>query len=322
MESYLCKKLVEINKKYESTTFVDIDFVDLFDLTNIKEFTNMSIVHKKITTKYYNLALKYHPDKYKDNVSDIKVKNCLINVDDIKNGLFISFINDIYKLLINMISKDQISLTSIIKGETEDILNKHNIVSDYNNLKRKQEYDQYKKPSEEQVNNFEKELNKKIQETKLDEEELIKRIKLEQDKREQLKVDNLFKEKIEAAKDVAAKIAATNTNISDNLTNDIFNNIFMDTKNDVLKDDVVNELKNLEIEAFDNNKLILSKEDKDNIGSVYNTHKLSNTISEISEAFEPLRVGNIQSKKLSYDEYLEKRRLESEMFKNPSFHKK
>ena len=303
MESYLCKKLVEINKKYESTTFVDIDFIDLFDLTSIKEFVNMSVVHKKITTKYYNLALKYHPDKHKDNVSDIKVKNCLINVEDIKNVLFISFINDIYELLINMITKDQASLVSLLKGETEDILNKHNIFSDYNNLKRKQGYDSYKKATEEQVKTFEKELNKKIQETKLDEEELINRIKSEQDKREQLKIDNMFKG-------------------TESVTTDVFNNAFVDTKNEVLKDDVNDtNIQTQEIEAFDNNKLILSKDDKDNIGSVYNTHKLSNTISEISEAFEPLRVGNFQSKKLSYDEYLEKRRLESEMFKNPSFHK-
>lgn len=300
MESYLCKKLVEINKKYESTTFIDIDFVELFNLTNIKEFVNMQIVHKKITTKYYNLALKYHPDKYKDNVTDIKVTNCLINVDDIKTGLFISFINDIYELLINMISKDQLSLISILKGETEEILNKQNIFSDYKNLKRKQDYEPYKKPSEEQVNNFEKELNKKIQETKLDEGELINKIKLEQNKREQIKINNVFK------KDV---------------TNDVFNNTFVDTKNEVLKDDVIDTTKTVDIEAFDNSKLIISKDDKDNIGSVYNTHRLSNTISEISEAFEPLRVSGFQSKKLSYDEYLEKRRLESEMFKNPSFHK-
>jgi hypothetical protein len=86
-QSYLCQQLIEINKKYESCTFVDIDFIDLFGLNkNNLDNSNIdfNIIKKKIVTKYYNLALKYHPDKYANNTETIiNLKNCFINIDEI-----------------------------------------------------------------------------------------------------------------------------------------------------------------------------------------------------------------------------------------------
>jgi len=122
-QSYLCQQLIEINKKYESCTFVDIDFINLYRLSNSdKSNIDLNLIKKKIVTKYYNLALKYHPDKYINNEeSIINVKNCFINIDEIKSGEFIAFINDIHELLINLIVEEPESLINIINGNTEDV---------------------------------------------------------------------------------------------------------------------------------------------------------------------------------------------------------
>ena len=76
--SYLYKNLIEINKKYDSCTFVDLDFIDLFSLSspNTKTIDDLNNIKKKITSKYYNLAHKYHPDKHITNTeSIIQIKN-------------------------------------------------------------------------------------------------------------------------------------------------------------------------------------------------------------------------------------------------------
>jgi hypothetical protein len=114
--NYLCRQLLDINKKYESSTFIDIDFIDLFNLYN-QSYDDLNILKKKITAKYYNLALKYHPDKYINiNEEIINIKNCYITIDELKSGSFISFINDIYEMLINMIIQDTESLINLING--------------------------------------------------------------------------------------------------------------------------------------------------------------------------------------------------------------
>jgi len=86
---YLYERLLTINSTYETASFIDIDFIELF---NIQETSD---IKKAITSKYYSLALKYHPDKYRKKTEDIVINNTLINIDEIKNGLFLSFINDI-----------------------------------------------------------------------------------------------------------------------------------------------------------------------------------------------------------------------------------
>jgi hypothetical protein len=55
-QSYLCQQLIEINKKYESCTFVDIDFIDLFglnkkNLDNSNSNIDFNIIKKKNSNK-------------------------------------------------------------------------------------------------------------------------------------------------------------------------------------------------------------------------------------------------------------------------------
>ena len=49
--SYLCNKLIEINKKYESNSFIDIDFINLFGLrSNTKKtVADLDKIKKKLT---------------------------------------------------------------------------------------------------------------------------------------------------------------------------------------------------------------------------------------------------------------------------------
>ena len=75
--NYLYKNLIDINKKYDSTSFVDIDFIELFNIKSI----DTSNIKKIITTKYYGLALKYHPDKYANTKEEsIEINNEIENI--------------------------------------------------------------------------------------------------------------------------------------------------------------------------------------------------------------------------------------------------
>ena len=76
---YLISKLTEINKKYETNSFIDIDFVELFNLQILRETIDIEIIKKKLTSKYHNLILKYHPDKFINNGDNIiEVNNIYI----------------------------------------------------------------------------------------------------------------------------------------------------------------------------------------------------------------------------------------------------
>ena len=39
---YLISKLMEINKKYETNSFIDIDFIELFNLQTLKEIIDIN----------------------------------------------------------------------------------------------------------------------------------------------------------------------------------------------------------------------------------------------------------------------------------------
>jgi hypothetical protein len=107
--SFLCQQLIKINKKYESNSFVDIDFIKLFGLCPKPQRTqrtleDINLIKKKMTAKYYNLALKYHPDKFVSSTESIlNIINCFVSIDEIKSGEFLSFINDIYEMFNQMI---------------------------------------------------------------------------------------------------------------------------------------------------------------------------------------------------------------------------
>jgi len=313
--SYLCKQLIEINKKYSSNSFIDIDFIDLFGLNskNTKTIVDLDKIKKKLTAKYYNLALKYHPDKYLTaEESIISIKNCFVSVDEIKSGEFLSFINDIHEMFNNMMTEDPESLINIINGNTEDVLNKFDINGDYYNLKRRFDTNistkEYLKPTDDQMREFEEELNKvKIADLKINEDQLKSLIEQEQDRRENLKVDRLF----------------TETQQADPKFNDMFNEVFDSTKNSFMNtpgndqndQSDLNNISNTNIMAFNfNNNYDLS--------TGISSTGLSTSITDISEAFGPIRVNNnSKPQTLSYEELLAQRESQDKIFKNPKLSK-
>ena len=171
MSNNLYDGLLQINKKYESTTFIDIDIIQLFNLD--------SYTKKTITTKYYNLALIYHPDKYtkKEKYKTIKINDIDIDINDIKTGLFLSFITDIYKLLTNNL--DDIVL---LKGGV------HTMNNNGDHSKLKQSYTKNTNPHD-SPNGF---VNEKIIEIKLNKGDINKLIETEHEKRHKLKIENIF----------------------------------------------------------------------------------------------------------------------------------
>lgn len=182
----LYKQLIEINKKYESTTFIDIDFIELFGIRLI----NIDEAKKKITNKYYSLALKYHPDKYINTIDIeqlIDINNILVNIDDIKSGQFLSFITDIYKILINIITEDKDNLKLIIEGC--DLLSM-NYGGDHSSLKKHFNSKAYNIPT----NDTEKIQNEIISEIKIDDKELQKLIDIQIEKRKELNIEQIFTE--------------------------------------------------------------------------------------------------------------------------------
>jgi hypothetical protein len=306
-DSYLCKQLIEINKKYSSNSFIDIDFIDLFGLNSIsvKTLVDLDKIKRKITAKYYNLALKYHPDKYSINKeSIITIKACFVSIDEIKSGEFLSFINDIYEMINNMIIEDPESLINIINGNTDNVLNKFDINGDFFNLKRRFDVNiisnEYNKADNKQIKEFENELNKvKIIDSKLDENNLKYLIEQEENKREILKIDQLF----------------TETQTIDPNFNNIFNNFFHDTKEASLNilDDKDGDITNITAFNFNNNY---------DLSSIVSSIGLSTSVTDISEAFSPIKVNsNIKPRLFSYDELLADRILQDKMFKNAKLSK-
>jgi hypothetical protein len=277
----LYKYLTEINKKYENTSFVDIDFIKLFGLREKSD--NLK---KIITTKYYNLALKYHPDKHTNSTEIIiNIINCFVNIEEIKAGQFLSFINDIYNMLLNIIKDDQQILFNLINGETEELLNKFDLNSDFNNLKRRYNRNidkEYYKPNEEQMNEFNNEIkNQSIIEIKLDSYKMESLINSEQEKRNNLKIEKIFTEEEQQSEKFK----------------EIFNNKF---DNNIEIDEIITTIQPFN---FNDSNLTL-------IGT-------NNNISEINEAFEPIRVNKKIKENLSYDKLIEERDLQDKFFKIP-----
>lgn len=306
--SYLCNQLIEINKKYENNNFIDMDFIDLFGLQSqtTKTITDIDKIKKKLTAKYYNLALKYHPDKFSSSVENIiNIKNCFVSTDEIKSGEFLSFINDIYEMFNNMFNEDPESLINIINGKTDDLLNKFDINGDFNNLKRRFDTNlnskEYLKATNEQMRDFEEELGRaKIADLKINEDQLKSLILEEQDKRENLKIERLFtqEEQIETG------------------FNKKFNDVFDTTKTSYLNSS--NETFNETLDEKSNNILAFNFNNNYDLSVGVNSIGLSTSITDINEAFGPIRVtNNLAKEHLSYDELLIQRRTQEDLFKIP-----
>jgi hypothetical protein len=306
--SYLCNKLIEINKKYESNSFIDIDFINLFGLRSktTKTVADLDKIKKKLTMKYYNLILKYHPDKCtKSDKNIINIDNCFISVDEIKSGKLVSFITDIYTMFNEMMSDDGDieSLIEIINGNTDDFLNKVDMNGDYYNLKRRFDGNvnkDYVKATEEQMREFEEELNKvKIADSKINEDQLISLIELEQNKREKsVEIERIFTQEEQFEPDFNKK----------------FNDVFDTNKNSYMGTSTTsdNDSTNTNIMAFNfNNNYDLSI----GVSSV----GLSSSITDLSEAFGPIRVNNnMKQQSLTYEQLLVQRREQENLFKIPN----
>ena len=273
---YLYKELTEINNKYESTTFVDIDFINLFEIKSI----NINNIKKTITNKYYSLALKYHPDKFiNSNESTIEINNISIIVDEIKSGQFLSFITDIYKILINMIIEDKDTLINMIEGN--NIL-EINYGGDHTSLKQHFNNKSIINPN---LNpNSTNNLKEVIIEKKINDKELEELINVENIKRDQLKIDNIFLEE-----DIKSDEFKT-----------VFNNKFETT--------ITNSNTNTNTEILPYNEL--------NTSLKLISNKLSTSISDIKEAFEPIQINRkIKSELITYEELLNKREEENNNFR-------
>ena len=207
----------ELVSKYESYNFSNINYIDLFDLLHIQDNINFDYnsIKKYITTKYYSLALKYHPDKFNNNINS----NIMIDTDEILSGAFLSFINEIYNYLLYLLKEDidnfNISkLINNISNNNDCFLLKKNVINNHFKL-----YD-------EQINKFNNDI---IKEEKLSTQNIIKLIDEENENRiaELSKIEKLFTDK-------------EMSDYKDNF-NDKFNNKFID-KNDNNNDDIIKEI--------------------------------------------------------------------------------
>lgn len=318
-QSYLCQQLIEINKKYESCTFVDIDFIDLYGLSNgstqnTDVDVDLTIIKKKIVTKYYGLALKYHPDKYLNNNEDIiNLKNCFIKVDEIKNGQFLAFINDIHELLLNLIEQEPESLVNIIKGNTEQVLNKYDLSADHSTLKRRYQNEmqnaEVRPATEEQIRQFEEEMKRNlIIDTKMDKDEMKNKADEEITKRSEFKVEEVFTE------EQLAQLKEIDENGVSKF-NDVFNSAFENHKDGVMSglnndqegsyDQMFSGSNDIQPFNFGNGQTMLA------YGS------LSSTISDLSEAFGPIKISKqSQSQQLTFEQMMAQREEQDKLFKN------
>jgi hypothetical protein len=304
-DNFLSKQLVEINNKYESCTFIDLDFIELFGLnkksnnsTNTYTNHNLDQVKKKIITRYYSLALKYHQDKFNTSSVDnvIHIKNCFINVDEIKSGLFMSYINDIYEMLLNVITIEPFSIIDILNGTTNNLSNKNELANNtFFDLKRRVDRrNTYIKPSDEQIKEFNDEIKKTIlSENKITDKELEQLIDIEQDKRQQLKIDPIFTEDERSKPEFST----------------VFNNEF-----DKSFEEPSIETFNIQPYNFNSN-FDSGQGTIDTICSL-NPRSSEISISDLKEAFLPLRISKNISKNVTYDEMLANRETQSNLFKN------
>jgi hypothetical protein len=315
-QSYLCQQLIEINKKYESCTFVDIDFIDLYGLQNKQSESDievdLNIVKKKIVTKYYGLALKYHPDKYATNKEEIiNIKNCFVRTEEIKNGQFLAFINDVQQLLLNLITEEPESLINIIRGKTEDVLNKYDLSADHDTLKRRFQNQNINvaPATEEQVRQFEEEMKRSlIIDVKMNKDEMETKATSEVAKRDEFKVEEVFtEEQLSKLKEY------DQVNMEE--FNSVFNSAFENHKDEIIDGlNNSNGADNFEEMFSPSNDIQPYNFSSSQTMLAYGS--LSNTISDLSEAFGPIKINRQPTQQLTFEQMMAQRKEQDEVFKN------
>lgn len=113
--TFIIQKLRDIYKKYEEHNLNNINFIELFNLN----ISDKQPLKKKITLRYHSLQIKYHPDKFEGCES--KLCNITIKKYIILEGILLSFINDIYRLLMEIINEDIELLRDIIQHPDDNI---------------------------------------------------------------------------------------------------------------------------------------------------------------------------------------------------------
>ena len=274
--------LLEINNKYQSTNLLDLDFCILFKLNYLEssEINNKSILRKKITNSYYKLALKFHPDKFKDNNTEyISINDVYIKSDYVKNGLLLSFINDIYNMILDLLENQiEILINLINKSDIKATNEAKNFID----LKEQQNIPISNKISGNDIINFRNELKKiNIDEKKIGDDEIV----------------NLINDLIKTRNNL--NIEKTIKNYDNNNFNEIFNNDFIENKLKKYK-----LAKNNEIMPF-------------NFSHNYIIKRNNVNITDIDEAFKVLEIDYNYKIKLSknIDELQNTRKNDEKNFK-------
>lgn len=282
--SSIFSQLEEINKKYATASFNDINIIKLFGLDDNKPCTinNIDIIKRKFTAKYYNLSLKYHPNKFTNTSQNIiQIINCGINIADITNGLFQSFITEIYELLTNLFKNEPNILIDIINGDMDGLESKNVISRDFINLKSTYSNNndrQYMKPSKEQFYKFQELMSaEKAIDTKLSIEDTNKLYTDKLNVREELKIDDDLSNKIQNKKPEEF--------------NKMFNDYFEAKKNDTVV--------NMEHHEPTNRDQLICFDSEPYNGSIIDT---TLSITDLNEAFKPIEVLKVNKQQLTYDE--------------------
>lgn len=178
------EKKKEIDTKYETYKLIDMDVIQLFNLTYLKitETYNKKTIKKNLTKKYHSLLIQYHPDKIDKNETTT-IDICDINIDKniIYDGILLAFINDIYKFLLEIIDQDIDLFVNFIKEPLEYIYGE----SDFNELKKNNKI---------KINATNSEFNnEKIVDTKLTNDEIKTNLDKLVASRDNLEIENIFK---------------------------------------------------------------------------------------------------------------------------------
>ena len=272
----LSEKFIPINSKYEDQSFIDIDIIDLFGLKNlITDNMDVKMLMKKLTTKYHNLSLKYHPDKFVNNDKEIiNIKQCMIIVEEIKNGMFLSFINDIYNILKDIIKNDPSDLINIANG------NISHPTDDFYDLKKKIERKPAETKADRPIHNIEK-----ITEQKITDRDIGRLMQEEITKRNKLNIVNVF--------DQPDFDARTTQKFKEK-----FNNKFEETK-ETCDEQPANEM-NLDDMAINTQIGIY-------IGNLEGCFGRSSNVTDLEEAFKPIKVPKKCKQSKTFDEYRKER---------------
>ncbi len=308
-DNILIKELSRINNVYGSSSFVDIDFIKLFDLvpTEKNKLDDPILIKKKIMNKFYALAIKYHPDKYssnEDTTAHVNILDNFVLVEDIKNGSFMGFVEDIRKTLIDVLEKEPQTVINIINGDISTIFGNYDPNSDFVSLKRRFDSNinkDYIKPTQDQLDTFNF-SNTKISDTRIDDKEIMDLISSEVEKREKLKIDNIFSGEDQNDKNFNAKF------------NEAFETAKFSTLNTTDNLDTEPDAQTFNIQPFNSNSDFNFNL---NLTTTNTNAKTFSQATSLDEAFGVINVNpkNVPSKQKTYEELLSEREEQINSFK-------